>query len=341
MSKRIIEQLSNINAISNHEQPVFNYLKEQLNGLAKHVNSDGLGSQVFKISGAKAGKNVAIVAHMDEVGLMLTEISDQGFAKVRTVGSIRPEVLLSAQVTLCNIDNKQFTGVVLARAPHGNVEQSLKIEDLVIDFGFDCRADYSENNIHIGDPISLNNDFNPFGKDMLVGKAFDDRLGCAILIEIGQKVANELEYGNLFLCASVQEEVGLRGAQTIIQSIDEQIDYVLVIDVSPIDDAFGPVANKIGAGALLRVADPRMLFDYQELHKIRQIAADNKISYQEYFSKGGTDAAMIQVQDSGYKVAAICIGGRNLHTNNSIISYNDYVACRDLSYHYVIDLLRG
>lgn len=323
-----IEKYVNIPGISGFENKVKKMLKDDLLNQADEIYEDNLGGIAFKFSSGKPGKNILIAAHMDEVGFIIKRVNGNGIISVFPVGGFAIETVLSQRVIAYNKAGDSFEGVILGKSPHlitGNEQMTLL--DLEVDFGFTSKDNFTESSLKIGDMVVFKNDFQKLSNDRYVSKAFDNRLGCSTLIEIADFLNNrDIFKGNIFLGATVQEEVGLRGASPLLHAINEEIDEVLVVDVSPVNDTKKNENGSLGAGVLLRVADPRSLLDYELLNTYRTLAQDNNIANQEYFSKGGTDAAMMQIVKTGYPTFALCVPARNVHSNNSIIDLNDYKA---------------
>lgn len=339
MSKKLIEELCNIKALSGHEKPVKSFLDKKLSANADLVLEDNLGSVVYKYSGTKPGKNIAVIAHMDEVGMLVKHITEKGLIKIANVGGLVPEAVMCQHVELINRHGEIFSGAVLGVSPHNNQGEKIVLENLLLDFGFNTKEEVLAANIRLGDQIVMRSEFRELANDKLMAKAFDNRLGCAAICELAEIYQKKDFCGNLYLGASVQEEVGLRGASTIMHVMDEEIDYVLVIDVSPVDDTIKTDNCKLGGGTLIRVKDPRMVLDYNGVGRLQRLSKEHNIAAQEFFSTGGTDAAQIQIQNQGYVTNALCVPGRNLHTNNSIIDYQDYCATIKLSEKYINEIL--
>lgn len=339
MSIKLIEELTAINAVSGHEAPVRTYLNEQLSKYTDQISGDKLGGIIAKMPGSKPGKNIAIVAHMDEVGMLVKTITDRGLIKIANVGGLVPESLICQHVELINRHGKVFPGAVMGISPHNNKGDKVTLDEILIDFGFNSKEAVLAAGINYGDQIIMRSEFRELAEGKIMSKALDNRLACATIIELAQAFSEKEFAGNIYLCATVQEEVGLRGAQTLMHAFDEEIDNVLVVDVSPVDDTIKTDGCKLSDGTLIRVKDPRMILDYNEVGLLQDLSEKYKIKAQNFFSTGGTDAAQIQVQNAGYITCALCVPGRNLHTNNSIIDIKDYYATRDLAIKYVEEKL--
>ncbi len=335
MSIKLIEELTAIKAVSGHEAPVREYLHEKLTVYTDQIMGDNLGGIIAKLPGSKPGKNIAVVAHMDEVGMLVKAITDRGLIKIANVGGLVPESLICQHVELINRKGKIFPGAVMGVSPHNNKGDKVTLDDILIDFGFSSKEAVLNAGINLGDQIIMRSEFCELADGKIMSKAFDNRLGCAAIVELAKAFSTKKFAGNLYLCASVQEEVGLRGAQTLMHAFDEEIDYVLVIDVSPVDDTIKVDGCKLSEGTLIRVKDPRMILDYNEVGLLQELSEKHNIKAQNFFSTGGTDAAQIQIQNQGYITCALCVPGRNLHTNNSIIDIKDYEATRELAIKYI------
>lgn len=333
MSKHI-EKLVNINAISGFENEVKKYIKDNMEGAT--FIEDNVGGITAVIDSGKPGANVLVLAHMDEVGFMLKQIKDNGICKLVAVGGFVPESIVNSRVEAVTHDGQVFEGVVLGESPHGNDGTTkFAIDKFNVDFGFTSKEQAATAGFELGIQVCLKNDYAKLQNNRVVSKAFDNRLGCAAIIDLYEKYNEGIEAGKLYLGASVQEEIGLRGASPLINSLPDQIDYALIVDVSPVQDLDGVTNGTIGAGTLIRVEDPRTILTVSEVRHLRKLGDDNDIKHQDFFSKGGTDASSIQITGSGVKTCALCVPGRNLHTQNSVISLDDYADTVALAAKYV------
>lgn len=333
MSKRI-EELVNLHGVSGFENVVREYLKKSFGDV--DFIYDNLGGIATCIDSGKPGNNILVLAHMDEVGFMLKHIADNGICKITPIGSFVPSSVVNSQVIAISASHEEFPGVILGESPHGNDgKKELKIEDFNVDFGFSTKEEAIAAGLELGMQVALKNSYAKLANNRVASKAFDNRLGCAAILDLNELLKDNLKAGKVFLAASVQEEVGLRGASPIITAIGEKIDYALIIDVSPVKDVEEVLNGTIGAGTLIRVQDPRTVLTVSEVRHLRKLAKDNNIENQDFFSSGGTDANVIQITGSGVKTCALCVPGRNLHTQNSVISLDDYDATIKLAQKYI------
>lgn len=329
-----IKELVNINGISGFEENVKHYLQDKLKALPQ-IN-DGVGGFAAVIDSGVPGKNILVLAHMDEVGFMLKHIEDNGICRLTVIGSFVPESVVNSHVIAVTPSGEEIEGVILGQSPHGNTgEKKFEIEKFYVDFGFTSKDQAVKFGFELGMQIALKNDFAELANNRVVSKAFDNRLGCAALLDLETALAGKVTSGKVYLGASVQEEVGLRGASPLINSLPDQIDYALIIDVSPVEDLDKVTNGTIGAGTLIRVQDPRTVLTVSEVNYLRKLGKETGIPHQNFFSKGGTDASVIQITGSGVKTCALCVPGRNLHTQNSVISIDDYKSTVELATKYI------
>ncbi len=329
-----IEQLVNINGVSGFENDVNKYIKEKFNQTA--IIEDNLGGIATCIDSNQKGNNILVLAHMDEVGFMLKNIKANGFCTIIPIGGFVPESVSNSRVVAKTENGDVFEGVILGESPHGNSGNTkFEIDKFNVDFGFNSKQEAVKNGFELGMQIAFKNDFSSLANNKIASKALDNRLGCAAIIDLYDIFLNNLKCGKLYLGASVQEEVGLRGAFALVHALADEIDYALIIDVSPVKDT-GEITNgTIGKGTLIRVQDPKTILTVSEVNHLRKLGVENEIIHQDFFSAGGTDANMVQITKSGIKTCALCVPGRNLHTQNSIISLDDYESTIKLAQKYI------
>lgn len=325
-----LKTLTSLQAVSGHEDAIINWLKNKHQDV--EFMQDNLGSLIFKIKGTNDNlKPQAIVCHMDEVGLVVSEILERGFIRFECVGGLTLESLVNQRVMIG--DQK---GVILGNSAHLKKETQ-DIRDLVIDCGFESKEEALEK-IRIGDMISFDNNYQQLSTHRILSKALDNRVGVLVISQLIDAFKQHPPKRDTYFCASVQEEIGLRGAKTLMSKLPDDLYQVVVVDVSPLDDYPEAVDNlSLGKGPLLRIKDPYMVFDYDLINQARNLFEQWNINYQPYFSKGGTDSASIQLAGSGKKVLAICVGARNIHSNNSVIDVRDIKDTITFLYKYLLE----
>ncbi len=325
-----LKELTQIYGISGHENAVRNYLKPLYEEFSDEVLIDNLGSIVaLKKSKNPEAKTVLLLAHMDEIGFIVNYISDQGLLKLRTVGGWNTQNILGHRAVLVTDDYQIFKGTIGSIPPHLlTPEQRNKpsnIDDMVLDLGFTSKEEVLKAGIKIGHQVVLDGPFEQLGEKRLLAKAFDNRFGCALGLMLLEELKDiELDY-HLVVGASVQEEVGLRGAQTITYLT--QPDLAIVFDCSPANDI---VSNKplgqLGLGALVRVMDGSFIAHRKFINHYEAILKDNEIKHQYFLSNGGTDAGAIHKSLAGVATLTACICGRYIHTNSTIVDLDDIEA---------------
>lgn len=324
-----LEILTSLPAIPNHEEKVATYLKEQLEPFADTIIRDNLGSLfAVKKSKTKNAKKIMVAAHMDEVGFVVKDINDVGSIKISPAGGWWSQVLMAAPITLYNQDGQSFKGCIGSIAPHlltlEKRNKVVEIEDLLVDIGLTSKAEAKEKNIQVGDMIVLDGEYHVLndGKRVMA-KALDNRYGCAMVITLLEALSEvELPY-DLYIGATVQEEVGLRGAKTAASLINP--DVAIVLDCSPANDADGnkKELGKLGEGVLLRFVDRSMMPNRCLLNRLKQTCITHNLPHQYYLSLGGTDAGEIHKSNQGVPTLSLCIVARNIHTNHSILDTSD------------------
>lgn len=214
LNLEIFEQLVNLHAVAGHEKSVRQFMKQELSKYSDEIIQDKLGS----IFGVKKGLDkpiIMIAGHMDEVGAMVTAITDRGFIKMIPIGGLNPEVMLSQNV-LVNVGKERFVpGVVGAVPPHitkGEEHKSLSFDDLLLDVGADSKDHAQELGLEIGQQITFMNQyyFSADGKK-IVSKAWDNRFGCGMALEVLRELQTMDHPNTVIAGGTVQEEVGLRG----------------------------------------------------------------------------------------------------------------------------------
>jgi len=325
---KTLKTLCSLDGVSGRETAVCEYIMSSLRGL-EHIDdmhTDAMGNLFVHLKGqTPALKTVMLAAHMDEVGVIATGITEDGFVRFCEVGGIDKAVLFGHRVTFGDV-----VGVVGGKAIHmceGDEKNQIPSGDLLIDIGVDSREE-AEKLVSVGDTAVFDSDFCEIG-NLVKGRAIDDRAGCAILMELckTQPVAD------VWIVFTVQEEVGLRGAKTATFSIDPDIG--IVIDATTAADTVGVPSDKqvckVGEGAVVSFMDRRTLYDKQLYDLIMETAKECSVKAQpKSMVAGGNDAGSVQTAASGAKVAAISLPCRYIHSPACVLSSEDMQAVYDL-----------
>ncbi|MGR3765404.1 M42 family metallopeptidase [Rossellomorea sp. NS-SX7] len=330
----LFKTLTELPGAPGNEHAVRKFMKEQLAQYSDEVVQDRLGG-VFGVKRGQSGDPTVMVAgHMDEVGFMVTSITDNGMLRFQTLGGWWSQVLLAQRVQIIT-DNGPVTGVIGSIPPHLLGEEQrrkpMDIKNMLIDIGADNKENALEIGIKPGQQIVPICPFTPMANEKkILAKAWDNRYGCGLSIELLKELQDTELPSTLYSGATVQEEVGLRGAQTAANMINPDIFFAL--DASPANDMSGDKNEfgQLGKGALLRILDRSMVTHKGIREFILDTAESNDIPYQYFVSQGGTDAGRVHISNEGVPSAVVGICSRYIHTHASMIHVDDYAAAKEL-----------
>jgi putative aminopeptidase FrvX len=336
----LIKELCEIHAVSGNERELRDVILEKISAYAE-CKVDRSGNIIAFKKGRQASKiKLMLAAHMDEVGLIITSIGDTGLLKFATVGGVDPRVILGRRI--CVGDNK-ICGVIATKPIHLQNDEERNnapsIDKLYIDIGVSEKHEASKL-VNLGDTAAFDTKFSEFGDNLICSKALDDRIGCAILINL---IKTELPFDTYFVFA-VQEEVGLRGAKVAAYSVKP--DYAIVVEATTAADIPNvpeeQTVCKIGKGAVISFMDGHTIYN-RELYKMAmQIAEQKGIKYQPKSAvAGGNDAGAIHLSGEGAKVAAISVPTRYIHSPCCVASIEDIHSVYDLVKGLAIGILEG
>jgi putative aminopeptidase FrvX len=338
---KLFKTLTELPAAPGNEHLIRKFMKEQLSLYADELVQDNLGSIFGVKKGNGNGPTIMAAGHMDEVGFMVTAITDNGMLRFQTLGGWWSQVLLAQRVQVMT-KNGPVIGVIGSIPPHLLDEEKrskpMEISNMLIDIGADDREDAERIGIKPGQPILPICPFTPMAnKKKILAKAWDNRYGCGLAIELLQELKDVQLPNTLYSGATVQEEVGLRGAQTAANMIKPDIFFAL--DASPANDATGKKSEfgQLGKGTLLRILDRSMVTHRGMREFVLDTAEKHNIPYQYFVSQGGTDAGRVHQSNDGIPSAVIGICSRYIHTHASIIHIDDYAAAKEL----VINLVKA
>ncbi|AZV44757.1 M42 family metallopeptidase [Peribacillus asahii] len=330
----LFKTLTELPGTSGNEHAVRAFMRSELEKYADEIVQDRLGSIFGLKKGTADGPTVLVAGHMDEVGFMVTSITDNGMIRFQTLGGWWSQVLMAQRVQIIT-DNGPVIGVIGSVPPHLLDEKlrakPMDIKNMLIDIGADDKEDAKQIGIKPGQQIVPICPFTPLAnKKKILAKAWDNRYGCGLAIELLKDLQGETLPNTLYSGATVQEEVGLRGAQTAASLIKPDIFFAL--DASPANDASGNKKEfgQLGKGALLRIFDRTMVTHRGMREFILDTAETHNIPYQYYVSQGGTDAGKVHIANEGIPSSVIGICARYIHTHASIMHVDDYAAAREL-----------
>ncbi len=329
MNLKLIRELSLLNGTSGNEERVRDYILSQLPQSCE-ATVDPLGNLIVTKKGAQTPKNkVMLCAHMDEVAFIATMINDDGSVKFSPVGGINASAAFGRRVRSEN----GVVGVIAAKATHmlkgEEKEKQPEISALSIDIGAGT-AEEAKKLVKQGDCFYFESEFFPFGEDMIKGKALDDRVGCALLIEL---LNTSLPY-DLTCVFTVQEEIGTRGAACAAYNVKP--DFAIVLETTTACDIAGVEGEKqvcrLGEGAVVSFMDKGTIYD-KELYRLAfELAKDNALPVQtKTVVAGGNDSRAIHKAVGGIRTAAISVPTRYLHTPACVMKLSDVGAAAELA----------
>lgn len=331
---RMFKTLTELPGAPGNEHFIRDYMRGELEKYSDEIIQDNLGGIFGVRKGPEDGPRIMVAGHMDEVGFMVTAITDNGMIRFQPLGGWWNQVLLAQRVQIMT-DEGPVIGVIGSIPPHllsDDVRNKpMDIKNMLIDIGADDKEDAKKIGIRPGQQIVPVCPFTPLMNDKkIMAKAWDNRYGCGLSIELLKELHGEQLPNHLFSGANVMEEVGLRGAQAAANMI--QPDLFFALDASPANDASGDKNEfgQLGKGTLLRIFDRTMVTHRGMREFILDTAESNQIPYQYFISPGGTDAGRVHTSNEGVPSAVIGICSRYIHTSASIIHTDDYAAAKEL-----------
>lgn len=291
------------------------------------IVEDKLGNVIGIKKGKKNTSKAMLAAHMDEIGLLVKMITKEGFLQFTKIGGIDDRVLL-AQKVIVHTEKGLLHGIIGSKPPHIQKEDERKrvitYDELFIDIGAHSQEEARKMGARIGDSVGFDAKFARISKDILIGKAFDDRAACAIMIEVLRRLGKT--ECTVYAVGTVQEEVGLRGATTSAFGIEP--DFGIALDVTVAGDTPGVKESeapiKMGKGPSLTIADTGLIVHPKVIRFLTRVAEEKRIPYQlETGLPGSTDAARIALTRSGVPSGVISVPTRYIHSPTSMLSLKD------------------
>ncbi len=308
--------------------------------IADKITIDKLGSVQFIKKGAADKPRILLAGHVDEVGFIVSGITKDGFLKVNPLGGWWSQVVLAQKVIIRTRKNDLFFGVFGAKPPHilspEERKKVVELKDMFIDVGASSEDDIKKMGIQVGDPIVPDSSFQLIRDGKLAAaKAFDDRLGAFIAMEVIHQLKKEdISHPNTVIgAATVQEEVGLRGARTTAHLIEPDVGFALEVDLAGDMPGIKPeqAATKLGKGPSICTMDRSMIPNQPLLDFVMKTAKKEKISYQlSQMYGGGTDAGVIHLDRTGCPSLVIGVPTRHIHSHVGILNLDDIEKTIDL-----------
>ena len=339
-----LRELCNVFGPTGCEDGVAAWIMDQLPAVCDRFCHDRMGNVIALLRmgdpNAANRRRVMISAHMDEVGVMITDVCEDGLLRFETVGGIHVSVLEGRRVTVGDEKNR-VNGVILSKAIHHKKRDERNkptpLSKLYIDIGARDREE-AEQYAKVGSFGTFDSEFYRFGKDgaFLKAKALDDRLGCAVMLEVMESLVEErlTENLDLYFCFTVREEIGLSGARTAAAKIAP--DLAIVLESTAVGDLPDTEYNRrvaeLGAGGVLSIMDRSTIYDRPLLDFALQTAKDGEIPVQvKRYVSGGNDAGSIHKTGEGVRALALSVPTRYLHSPSCVVAVEDYRSTRRLT----------
>jgi endoglucanase len=336
--ERLLEELTNAFGPSGFEGPVRAIVRRELAPLATSIETDGLGSLIASRKGPADGPRIMMAAHMDELGMLVKYITAEGYIRFQTLGGWLDQGLINQRYIIQTRKGpvQGITGLktphVMSQAERGRVFER---ERIFLDVGAASRQDAEERlGIRPGDPIAPDSRFFPLNDGRLyVAKAWDDRVGVAVMIEVMRRLRENPAPNTVYAVATVQEEIGLRGAHTASNIVKPDIG--LSIEVGVASDYPGitqdEAQERVGGGPGVFLHDSSMLPNTKLRDLVIDAARDKKIPLQFNLLTGyGEDGAEMQRAHGGAPAINITVPTRYLHNHNGLLSRDDFDRAVDL-----------
>ncbi len=331
---KLIKELSELYGPSSYEDRVRDYVKKELQKHSDEIVFDRLGSVIaVKKSKKPNAPSILMLAHLDEVGFMVTGVEDDGFLEFTPLGGFWAQVLMGTCVA---VHGKQdWPGVITSRinrqtAPKEQLAKEVSISQMRIDCGFASKQDAHEFGVFPGTYISPSSNFHELaGGKRVMGKAFDDRAGIAAIIEMMEAIKDLDLDCNIYAGGSCEEEGGNKSAKAAVHMINP--DIFIAVDCSNARDLHGKNETaRLGNGFLLRFLDGKMRPNLRLKNYIQTLADKNNVKYQLFNSYGGTDAAVVQNENNGIITGVIGIPVRHTHSHLGVMEKADYESAKDM-----------
>ena len=326
----LLAELTESDGVPGYEDRIREIVREELSSSTDEVRTDAVGNVVGTIHG-DADYEIVVAAHMDEIGFMVRHVTDDGFLELDPLGGWDPRVMRAQRVTV-HTEDGDLPGVIGSPPPHTqdaeDREEPPEVEDMYVDLGLD--SEEASEQVSVGDLVTMDQTTEAVG-DLVTGKALDDRVCVFAMLEAARRLDDPP--ATIHFAATVQEEVGLRGAEAL--SVDVDADLAIALDVTVASDIpefdEGEYVTELGEGAAIKLKDSSVITTPGVHRRLRALAEEQEIPHQlEVLPAGGTDTARLQTAGGARPVGAISIPTRYLHTVTESAHHEDVAAAIDL-----------
>lgn len=321
-TKILLELLSNNNGVSGFEYTLQDSIKNAFKEYSDEIKVDALGNVIVLKKGRNSKVKIMLAAHMDEIGLMVKDIEDNGFLRFTSIGGIDPRTILGQEVIVHG--TKDLFGVIGSKPPHlqeaSEQNKAIKMEDMTIDIGFS--QDEVKKFVNIGDTITVRRKLMDLKNNRVSGKALDDRAGIAVLYECIKELSKLDHEAEIYFVTTVQEEVSMGGALTSTYSINPDIGIAVDVGFGTTPELSSSDSIEMGKGPGITLGG--------NIHpnlrkKLVEIAKEYNIPYQMEITPGptGTDARAMQITREGIPSLVLSVPLRYMHTSVEVLDMQD------------------
>ncbi len=344
MNVELLRTLVEARGIPGREEAIREIVRKEMEPLVDEVTTDTMGNVVCVKKG-DGKKRLMIAAHMDEIGFIVKFVDDKGFVRLQPLGGFDPRQLFAQRVVVTTSNGDTLPGVLAygSKPVHmltdAEKAQAPQLDTFFVDLGLP--AEKVKEKVRVGDMVTMDRKMEQCG-DCFTCKCMDDRVGVYVMVEAVRAVKKHKV--DVYAVATVQEEVGLRGAETAAYHI--QPDIGVALDVTIANDFPGPpeqdAVTKLGAGAAIKIMDGSLICNPKLVEHFRRIAEKKGIPHQmEVLPRGGTDAGAIQRSRAGIASITLSVPTRYIHTVNEMVHASDVQAAVDLLSAYISDAHTG
>lgn len=324
----LLKKLCKASGVSGREFEIRNTIEELMTPLCDEISTDNMGNLIcYKKGCGENREKIMLCGHMDEIGFITTYIEDDGMIRIASLGGIN--------FTASSYQNVVFNnGTVGVLVPENGAASPYTFDKMYVDIGAKDKKS-AEKKVAVGDILRCVPNLTRLAYGRVCGRPIDDRVGCAVVIDVARRLATENVKDDIYFVFSVQEEVGCRGAKTAAFAVKP--DRCIVYDVTSTGDMKGakPMKCALGDGAAIKVKDGSVICNDKMVDELVACAKENKIKHQlEILLFGGTDTCNIQA--SGAIAAALSIPCRYIHSSVETIDMADVKACSELTVAYLM-----
>jgi endoglucanase len=333
---KMLKDLTEAPGVPGQEGEVRRVMRRYLEPLSE-IETDNLGSIIGRKTGREGGPKIVLAGHLDEIGFMVTRITDEGFLKFQTLGGWWEQVMLAQRVEVVTRAGR-IPGVIGSKPPHILTQDErnkvYQKKDMFIDIGASSREEAEAWGIRPGDAVVPVCPFTEMrNPDLLMAKAWDNRFGCALAIEVLRRLKGQPHPNQVYAVGNVQEEVGLRGATTTTNVIQPDIGFALDTGIAGDTPGIGPddAAGKLGKGPVILLYDGSMIPHTGLRNLVIDTAREAGIPLQlDKIAGGGTDAGKIHIFGAGVPSLVVGVPVRYIHTHAAIMHKGDFNQAAEL-----------